>query len=99
VSLARHLRLQQVRVVEVMRPNRRSAEGTARPISSMRPPLPAVLSGEANAIPKTHDGPVGALWTLKMLQRSVTKSRTEALNQLRALLRPPRTSCGPGGVS
>jgi len=46
----------------------------------------AVLSGEANAIPKTHDGPVEALRTLKMLQRSATKARTQALNQLRALL-------------
>ncbi len=46
----------------------------------------AVLSGEANAIPKTHDGPVEALGTLKMLQRSATKARTQALNQLRALL-------------
>jgi len=45
-----------------------------------------VLSGEANATPKTHDGPVEALRTLKVLQRSATKARTQALNQLRALL-------------
>jgi len=45
-----------------------------------------VLSGEANAAPKTHDGPVEALRTLKLLQRSATKARTQALNQLRALL-------------
>jgi len=46
----------------------------------------AVLSGEANAVPKTHDGPVEALRTLKVVQRSATKARTQALNQLRALL-------------
>lgn len=36
--------------------------------------------------PKSHDGPVEALRTLKLVQRSATKARTQALNQLRALL-------------
>jgi len=45
-----------------------------------------VLSGEATATPKAHDGPVEALRTLKVLQRSATKARTQALNQLHALL-------------
>ena len=46
----------------------------------------AVLSGEAGATAKTHDGPLEALRTLKVAQRSATKARTQALNQLRALL-------------
>ena len=46
----------------------------------------AVLSGEATATPKTHDGPVEALRTLKMVQRSATKARTQAVNQLQALV-------------
>jgi transposase len=45
-----------------------------------------MLSGEADATPKTHDGPVEALRTLKVAQRSASKARTQAPNQLRALL-------------
>ncbi len=45
-----------------------------------------MLSGEATATPKTHDGPVEALRALKSLQRSANKARTQALNQLRAVL-------------
>jgi len=87
VSLARHLRCEQVKVVEVMRPNRqvRRRHGKTDVVDATAAAR-AVLSGEANAIPKTHDGPVEALRTLKMLQRSATKARTQALNQLRALL-------------
>ena len=87
LSLARHLRCEQVKVVEVMRPNRqvRRRHGKTDVVDAIAAAR-AVLSGEANAIPKTHDGPVEALRTLKMLQRSATKARTQALNQLRALL-------------
>ena len=87
VSLARHLRAEQVTVVEVMRPNRqvRRRHGKSDVIDAIAAAR-AVLSGEANATPKNHDGPVEALRTLKVLQRSATKSRTQALNQLRALL-------------
>ena len=87
VSLARHLRAEQVTVVEVMRPNRqvRRQHGKTDVIDAIAAAR-AVLSGEANATPKTHDGPVEALRTLKVLQRSATKARTQALNQLRALL-------------
>ncbi len=87
VSLARHLRAGQVAVVEVMRPNRqvRRRHGKTDVVDAIAAAR-AVLSGEANATPKTHDGPVEALRTLKVLQRSATKARTQALNQLRALL-------------
>ena len=87
VSLARHLRQEDVKVVEVMRPNRqlRRRHGKTDVVDAIAAAR-AVLSGEANAIPKTHDGPVEALRSLKVLQRSATKARTQALNQLRALL-------------
>ncbi len=87
VSLARHLRTEHVKVVEVMRPNRqvRRRHGKSDVIDAIAAAR-AVLSGEANATPKTHDGPVEALRTLKLLQRSAAKTRTQALNQLRALL-------------
>ena len=65
VSLARHLRAGQVAVVEVMRPNRqvRRRHGKTDVVDAIAAAR-AVLSGEANATPKTHDGPVEALRTL-----------------------------------
>lgn len=46
----------------------------------------AVMSGEATATPKSHDGDVESLRMLKVLQRSANKVRTQALNQLRSTL-------------
>lgn len=87
VSLARHLRQQDVRVVEVTRPNRqvRRRHGKTDVVDAIAAAR-AVLSGEASATPKTHDGAVEALRALKVLQRSANKARTQAINQLRALL-------------
>jgi len=87
MALARHLRAEHVAVVEVMRPNRqvRRRHGKTDVVDAVAAAR-AVLSGEARATPKTHDGPVEALRTLKVLQRSASKARTQALNQLRALL-------------
>ncbi len=87
VSLARHLREQKVTVIEVMRPNRqvRRRYGKTDVVDAIAAAR-AVLSGEASATPKTHDGAVEALRCLKLLQRSATKARTQAINQLRSLL-------------
>ena len=59
VSLARHLRFEQVTVVEVMRPNRqvRRRHGKTDVIDAIAAAR-VVLSGEVNATPKTHDGSV-----------------------------------------
>ncbi len=86
-GLARHLHEQQVRVVEVARPNRqvRRRHGKTDVVDAIAAAR-AVLSGEATATPKTHDGPVEALRALKVVQRSANKARTQALNQLRALV-------------
>ena len=87
VNLARHLREQEVTVIEVMRPNRqvRRRYGKTDVVDAIAAAR-AVLSGEATATPKTHDGAVEALRALKALQRSATKARTQAINQLRSLL-------------
>jgi hypothetical protein len=45
----------------------------------------AVIAGDARAVPKTTDGLVDALRTLKLVQRSATKART-ALSQLHSLV-------------
>ena len=86
-ALARHLAEQDVTVVEVGRPNRqvRRAKGKTDTVDAIAAAR-AVLSGEATATPKTHDGPVEALRALKVVQRSANKARTQSINQLKALL-------------
>jgi transposase len=86
-ALARHLTEQDIVVIEVGRPNRqvRRRYGKTDVIDAIAAAR-AVLSGEASATPKTHDGPVEALRTLKVVQRGANKARTQAVNQLRALV-------------
>jgi transposase len=45
-----------------------------------------VLAGDAHAVPKDRNGAVGELRTLMVTRRSAIKARTQAPNQLRALL-------------
>jgi transposase len=86
-ALARHLSQQGIEVIEVARPNRqlRRRHGKTDVIDAIAAAR-AVLSGEATGKPKTHDGPVEALRTLKAVQRSANKARTQALNQIHQLL-------------
>lgn len=86
-ALAKHLTEDDVRVIEVSRPNRqvRRRHGKTDVIDAIAAAR-AVLSGEATATPKAHSGPVEALRLLKIVQRSATKSRTQAGNQLRAIV-------------
>ena len=87
VALSRHLRSHGVEVIEVSRPNRqvRRRYGKTDVVDAIAAAR-AVLSGEATGAPKSHDGSVEALRTLKVVQRSATKARTQAVNQLRMLL-------------
>ncbi len=86
-GLARHLTGTGIDVVEVNRPNRQlrrrrgkddnvDAEAAAR----------AALSGEATAAPKSGDGPVEWIRMLTVVRRSAIKARTQAANQLHALV-------------
>jgi transposase len=86
-ALARHLAENEVTVIEVSRPNRqvRRRHGKTDVIDAIAAAR-AVLSGEASATPKGHNGPVEALRLLKIVQRSATKSRTQAVNQLRNIV-------------
>jgi len=86
-ALARHLAESDVRVIEVGRPNRqvRRRHGKTDVVDAIAAAR-AVQSGDATATPKSHDGPVEALRALKMVQRSARKARTQALNQLHALV-------------
>ena len=86
-ALARHLTAQGVTVIEVNRPNRqvRRRHGKTDVIDAIAAAR-AVMSGEAASTPKSHDGSVEALRALKVLHRSATKARTQAINQLRNLV-------------
>jgi transposase len=86
-ALARHLTAEGVEVIEVSRPNRqvRRRHGKTDVVDAIAAAR-AVMSGEATATPKTHDGAVESLRMLKLLQRSANKARTQALNQLRSTL-------------
>jgi len=86
-ALARHLAEADIPVIEVGRPNRqvRRRHGKTDVVDAIAAAR-AVQAGDATAIPKSHDGPVEALRALKMVQRSARKARTQALNQLHALV-------------
>jgi transposase len=86
-GLARWLRSRGVAVVEVNRPDRRArrqhgksdavdAEAAAR----------AVQAGTATGKPKAGDGHVEAVRALRIARRSAIKARTQAANQLHALV-------------
>ena len=85
-ALTRYLTEQDVTVVEVGRPNRQVRRGHGKTDVVDAIAARAVLSGEATATPKTHDGPVECLRVLEVVQRSANKARTQALNQLRNLI-------------
>lgn len=86
-GLARWLRSRGLAVIEVDRPDRRThrrlgksdtvdAEAAAR----------AVQAGIATGHPKAGDGPVEAIRSLRIARRSAVKARTQAVNQLHALV-------------
>jgi transposase len=86
-GLTRHLQAERVRVVEVDRPNRqrRRRKGKSDPedaISAAR----AALSGDAAGEAKSRDGNVESMRVLRVARASARKSRTQALNQMRALI-------------
>jgi len=86
-ALAQYLSTRDVTVIEVGRPTRqvRRRHGNTDVVDAIAAAR-AVQSGDATAVPKSHNGPVEALRALKMVQRSARKARTQALNQLHALV-------------
>ncbi|TDB93544.1 IS110 family transposase [Nonomuraea longispora] len=86
-ALNRYLRRHDLRVLEVNRPDRarRRRRGKTDAIDAENAAR-AVLSQEAAAIAKTGDGPVEMIRMLKVARDSAVKARTQAINQLRAVL-------------
>jgi transposase len=74
-------------VVEVNRPDRarRRRKGKTDPVDA-EAAARAVLAGDARAVPKDRNGAVGELRALVVARRSAIKARTQATNQIRALL-------------
>jgi transposase len=86
-GVVRFLRTRHYRLVEVNRPDRatRRRLGKSDPIDAeMAARL--VLAGVASGIPKAGDGPVEMLRMLKLAKDSAVKTRTQSLNQIKALL-------------
>ena len=88
-GLARHLGAKGIEVLEVERPERRR-RGSRRNLKKSDPAdaeaaARAVLAGEASGVPKSADGTVEMIRTLRSARRSAIKARTQAANQLQSL--------------
>jgi transposase len=86
-GLFRYLKAAGVSVVEVERPKRRHLrrKGKSDPIDA-EAAARAVLAGEALGEPKSGDGRVEMIRTLRSARQSAVKASTQAANQLKALL-------------
>jgi len=86
-GLARHIAERGIAVIEVNRPDKstRRRRGKTDAIDA-ESAARAVLSGYAHGTAKSADGPVEMLRMFKLAKDSAMKSRTQAINQLRAVL-------------
>lgn len=86
-GLARYLTSARVSVVEVDRPNRqhRRRHGKSDPADAQAAAR-AALSGDATGVPKSRDGTIESIRALRVARRSALKARTQAGNQLYALV-------------
>ncbi|MEU3735375.1 IS110 family transposase [Streptomyces sp. NPDC033538] len=86
-GLSRYLLAQHVQVFEVNRPDRlaRHLLGKSDPFDAQAAAR-AVLSGRARARAKSGDGPVHRARMFKLAKDSAVKARTQAINQLKAVL-------------
>jgi transposase len=86
-GLAQVLRDHGIAVFEVNRPDRskRRLEGKSDPTDA-ESAARSVLSGSATAVAKTHSGAAEAMREISVVRRSAVKAKTQAINQIRALL-------------
>ncbi len=87
-GLVRHLRAARITVMEVERPKKRRHlrhNGKSDPIDA-EAAARAVLAGETAGEPKSGDGRVEMIRALKTVRQSAVKVRSQAANQLQALL-------------
>lgn len=86
-GLTRYLREQRIDLVEVNRPNRqtRRRHGKSDPADA-EAAARATLSGDALGLPKSQDGSVEVMRILRLQRRSAIRARTQAANQLHAVV-------------
>lgn len=86
-GLTHFLQTNGVVIVEINRPNRsrRRSRGKSDPTDA-ESAARSVLADDATGIPKSQSGMAEALRTLSVARRSAVKAKTQAVNQLRALL-------------
>jgi transposase len=86
-GLTRFLKGRRIKVSEVIRPKRRDQyrAGKSDPIDA-EAAARAVLAGTATGQPKSADGEVEMIRTLRITRRSAVKARVGAANQLQNLL-------------
>ncbi|WP_262371041.1 IS110 family transposase [Streptomyces sp. WAC01526] len=86
-ALSRYLLACRVEVFEVNRPDRlvRRRRGKSDPVDAQEAAR-AVLSGRAHSQAKAGNGPVQCARLFKLAKDSAVKARTQAINQLKAIL-------------
>ena len=101
-GLVRYLTEAGVEVVEVNRPNRqlRRRLGKTDTVDA-EAAAQASLNGQATGLPKSGDGPVEAIRMLSVARCSAIKARTQAINQIHALVvtAPDQVKHQLGGLS
>lgn len=86
-GLVAHLRRHDVVLVEVNRPNRQARRRHGKSDSAdAEAAARATLSGDAIGVPKSQDGAVEAIRILRVERRSAINARTQAANQLHAVV-------------
>jgi transposase len=85
-ALTRYLRRQHIAVVEVNRPDRAARRRHGETDTDATAAAHAVLSARATSTAKTGDGPVEMLRLFRLARASAIKSRTQAINQLKAVV-------------
>ncbi|WP_449343323.1 IS110 family transposase [Streptomyces rhizosphaerihabitans] len=86
-ALARFLSRENIQVIEVNQPDRalRRKRGKTDAVDA-EAAARAVLSGRADVTPKTGQGPAADMRVLRLAKESAVKARTQAKNQLKAVL-------------
>lgn len=86
-ALTHALQSNGITVIEINRPDRSRRRGRGKSdATDAESAARSVLAGNVTAIPKAHNGPAEALRTLNLVRRSAVKAKTQAINQIRALL-------------
>lgn len=76
-----------VAVIEINRPDRSRRRGRGKSdATDAESAARSVLAGDSTSIPKAHSGLAEGLRTLNLVRRSAVKAKTQAINQIRALL-------------